>query len=165
MWPFSNRVVESQPPPAPDSWTIGTGERDGFPMIVRVANAYTDLAPIPTYDHHVIISIHVRSPQPNGFPSSEEGDDLQSLETTICGLLEADNHALFVLAVTNNGLRDLIFYTRNVESAKTRSERTLGVGTGFVVEFWIEPDASWEVYRSFCHQLTPISRPETGTST
>jgi hypothetical protein len=147
----------------PDDWILGQGERDGFPMFVRMANAYSCLAPVPAYDHHVIISIHLRNPRPNGFPSSEEAYDLDALEMNICRLLEADNESLCVLVVTNNGLRDLIFYTRNVESVKQRTEDTLAAGTGFVIEFGIEPDESWEFYQHFCRWLAPARQPGRGT--
>ena len=159
MWPFSRKSGESSRIPKPDDWSLGQGERDGFPMIVRMANAYRDLAPIPAYDHHLIISVHLRNPRPNGFPSSEEGDDLTALELNICRLLEADNDSLCVLVITNNGLRDLIFYTRNVEGVKQRAEDASSVFTGFKVEFAIEPDEGWEIYQHFSRWLkspTPL---------
>jgi hypothetical protein len=157
MWPFSRKTDESSRTLKPDSWSLAQGERDGFPMIVRMANAYRDLAPIPGYDHHLIISVHLRNPRPNGFPSSEEGDDLTALELSICRLLEADNDSLCVLVVTNNGLRDFIFYTRNVESATQRTEDFLATGTGFVVEFLIKCDEGWEIYQHFSRWLkSPI---------
>lgn len=113
----------------------------------------------------MIISIHLRNPRPNGFPSSEEGDDLAALELNICRLLETDNDSLCVLVVTNNGLRDLIFFTRNVERAKQRTESALSAGTGFVIEFWVEPDDGWEIYQHFSRWITPAISPETETAT
>ncbi len=150
MWPFPKGAGKSPRTPKPDDWSLAQGERDGFPMIVRMANAYRDLAPIPAYDHHLIVSVHLRNPRPNGFPSSEEGDDLQALEMNICRLLESENNSLCVLAITNNGLRDLIFYTRNVESVKQRIEDAGAVFRGFEVEFSIGPAEGWRIYLHFC---------------
>jgi hypothetical protein len=133
-------------------------------MIVRMANAYRGLAPLPAYDHRLIVSIHLRNPRPNGLPSSEEGDDLAALEMNICSQLETGNDFLCVLVVTNNGLRDLIFFTRNVEGARQRTESALSAFTGFVVEFWIEPDEGWEIYRHFSRWIRPAAPPETKTS-
>jgi Family of unknown function (DUF695) len=155
MWPFSKKMAESPRLTAPDDWSLAQGERDGFPMIVRMANAYRGLAPLPGYDHHVIISIQLRNPRPNGFPSSEEGDDLQALEENLCRVLETGNDTLCVLVVTNNGLRDLIFYTRNVESVQQRTEEAKSVYSGFEIEFWIEPDEGWDVYRHFSKWIKP----------
>jgi len=158
MWPFLKKSGQSPRSPRPDDWTLSRGERDGFPMIVRIANAYRGLAPVPGYDHHVIVSVHLRNPRPNGFPSSEEADDLKALEINICRLLESGNESLCVLVVTNNGLRDLIFYTRNVESVKQRTEDAKSVFFGFKSEFWIEPDERWEIYQHFCKWLAPAQQ-------
>ena len=160
MWPFSKKTGESPRAPEPNDWILGQGERDGFPMIVRMADAYRGLAPIPAYDHHLIISVHLRNPRPNGFPSSEEADDLDSLEMSISQLLEIDNESLCVLVITNNGLRDLIFYTRNVESVKQRTEDAVALFAGFIVEFSMEPDKHWTIYQHFSRWLAPTGTPK-----
>jgi hypothetical protein len=159
MWPFSKKTAEIPRAVAPDSWSLAQGERDGFPMIVRIANAYRGLAPLPGYDHHLIVSVHLRNPRPNGFPSSEEGDDLQALEENLCRLLETGNDSFCVLVITNNGLRDLIFYTRDVESVKRITEEANAIYEGFKVEFWIEPDAGWEIYEHFANWIKPGDGP------
>ena len=164
MWPFPRKAVESPRNPKPDDWSLAQGQRDGFPMIVRMANAYKGLAPIPAYDHHLIVSVHLRNPRPNGFPSTEEGDDLKAFEVNICRRLEANNDSLCVLVVTNSGLRDLIFYTRNLESADQLTKDFLAAGTGFVVEYLIEPDEGWNIYQHFCRWIVPATPPETKTS-
>jgi hypothetical protein len=155
MWPFK-RSKDSDPAlkvQRPDDWTLGQGERDGFPMIVRIANAYHGLAPLPQYEHHLIVSVRFRKPQSNGFPSSQEGDALESLEQNLYGLLEIDNDALCALVITNNGLRDFIYYTRNVEGTKNKLEHTRSIFKGFQVEFALEPARDWEIYKTFARML------------
>lgn len=143
---------------------MGQGVREGFPMFVRMANAFRELAPIPTYDHHLVISVRLRNPRPDGFPSPVEGEDLATLEMKVCGILEAGNDSICVLVVTNNGLRDFIFYTRDVAGAKRKTEEVLAVSNGYVAEFWIGPDEKWEVYQQCCHFLKPAQPLETRTS-
>jgi hypothetical protein len=161
MWPFSKKAGESTRASDPNDWILGQGERDGFPMIVRMADAYSGLAPIPAYDHHLIVSVHLRNPRPNGFPSSEEGDDLAALEMNFCRLLEIDNESLCVLVITNNGLRDFIFYTRDLDSVRQRTEDAKAMFNGFVVEFSIEPDKEWRIYQHFSRWLAPTSQSQT----
>lgn len=153
MWPFKSSEHNKKRAPSPDDWSIGQAERDGYPMIVRIANAFAGLAPIPDYNHHIIVSVHFRDRKPNGFPSSEEGDDLQNLEVGLCGELEAGNESLCVLVITNNGLRDFIFYTRDVEGARKRLDDNPQLYKGFVVEFAVEPARNWEIYQAFSRCL------------
>jgi hypothetical protein len=154
MWPFSSKTSAPPPTADPDDWTLGEGERDGFPMILRLDNQFKRRAPLPEYKHHVILSVHLRDPSPNGFPSTEEGDDLDALEENLCKELEAGKESVCVLVVTNNGLRDFIFYTRNAESAHERIKTVIAGGTGFVIEIAIEPDSEWYIYKHFCDSLT-----------
>lgn len=140
--------------PKPDDWILGQGERDGFPMIVRMANAFSGIAPIPGYDHHLIVSVGFRNRRENGFPSSEEADDLTALELNLGQLLEAENESRCVLVITNNGLRDFIFYTRNVDGVKQKLDGSAGIFKGFRVEIAIEPDSDWQIYQVFSRMLT-----------
>lgn len=153
MRPFKNSVSKPVREAKPADWTIAQGERDGFPMIVRIGNAFSGLAPVPGYDHHIIVSVHFRQRRPNGFPSSEEADDLTALELNLCGILEADNESHCVLVITNNGLRDFIFYTRNVDAMRKKLDENTPVFRGFEVEIAIEPAREWEIYKAFSRML------------
>jgi uncharacterized protein DUF695 len=164
MWPFSKKAVETQQPVGPDSRTLAHGERDGFPMIVRMADAYRGLAPLPRFDHHLITSVHLRNPRPDGFPSFDEGDDLAALEENLVRVLETGNDSLCVLVITNNKLRDFIFYTRDVESLKQRNKEAKTIYRGFKVEFWIEPDGDWRIYRHFANWIKPVNGPKKRSS-
>jgi hypothetical protein len=139
--------------PKPADWLLAQGERDGFPMIVRMAGAWTGLAPVPGYDHHVIVSVRYPHRRPNGLPSSEDTDRLESIETQLCGLLEAEQASHCVLVITNNGLRDFIFYTRDVEGVQRKLETAGPLFQGFAVELAIEPDDAWEIYAAFSRML------------
>jgi hypothetical protein len=160
MWPFKKDSAKSYREPQPNDWVLGQGTRDGFPMLVRMADCYTGLAPLPAYDHHVIVSVHFRNRQLNGFPSSEEGDDLESLERSLCHLLETGNDTLGVLVVTNNGLRDFIFYTRNVEEVRRKIDDSVSLFQGFVTEVMIEPDPGWDIFQAFCRMLGRNASPK-----
>lgn len=142
-----------------DQWLLARGERDGFPMIVRMAAAYRGKGSVSGYDHQVIISTTLRSPTPVGFPSTEEGDDLQRFEESLCAALEGDGESLCVLVITNNGLRDFIFYTRNPHGVKAKMDAALPGLKGFVFQIAVEPDKDWEIYSAFDNWLAPPTRP------
>lgn len=140
-----------------DQWLLARGERDGFPMIVRMAADYRGMGALPGYDHHIIIGAKLRAPTSTGFPSKEEGEDLQSFEETLCAAIEVDHESLCVLVITNKGIRVFIFYTRNPKGAKEKLDATLVALTGFEFSIAIEPDTGWEIYQAFNAILSPPS--------
>jgi Family of unknown function (DUF695) len=142
-----------------DQWLLARGERDGFPMIVRMAAAYRGMGALPGYDHHIIIAATLRSPTPAGFPSVEEGVDLQRFEKNLCSAIETDNESLCVLVITNRGIRDFVFYTRNPQGVKVKMDEALPALEGFEFNVAIKPDKDWQIYRAFDNWLIPPSKP------
>lgn len=141
-----------------NQWLLARGERDGFPMIVRMAAGYRGMSAHPGYDHHIIVGAKLRTPTSAGFPSTEEGDDLQRFEENLSAALEIDNESVCVLVVTNHGIRDFIFYTRDPYAAKARIDAALSGLQGFRFEVAIEPDREWEIYRAFDKRLAPLPK-------
>lgn len=141
--------------PNQDAWLLARGERDGFPMMVRMAAAYRGLGGLPGFEHHVIVGAALRSPTPAGFPSAEEGDDLQQFELNLVAALEVDRESVCVLVITNHGLRDFIFYTRDPRGAMKNLEAAAPKLKGFAFEVAVEPDEHWEIYRAFDNWLAP----------
>lgn len=142
-----------------DQWLLARGERDGFPMIIRMATGYRGIGALVGYDHHVIVGASLRKPTSLGFPSTEEGVDLQEFEQGLSSALETDRESLCVLVITNNGMRDFIFYTRNPMGAKEKLDAALPALKGFRFSVAIEPDADWEIYQAFDKMLSPPSMP------
>jgi uncharacterized protein DUF695 len=140
-------------------WLLARGERDGFPMIVRMAAAYRGVGALTGYGHHIIVGTTFRAPTPAGFPSSEEGDDLQQFEERLCAAMESNNESLCVLVITNRGLRDFIFYTRDADGAKSRLDMTLAQLSGFKSHVVVERDEEWEIYRAFDKWLGSATKP------
>ena len=142
-----------------DHWLLARGERDGFPMIVRMAAAYRGIGALPGYDHHIIVAAKLRSPTPTGFPSIEEGDDLQRFEENLGSAIEVDDDSRCVLVITNQGTRDFIFYTRDPNGVKAKLDAALPGLRGFEFSIAIEPDEGWDIYRTFDAWLVPYSKP------
>ena len=128
-------------------------------MLVRMAEAYRGGRGLAGYDHHVIVGVTLRNPTPAGFPSAAEGDDLERFELNLCQALEAEEESLCVLVVTNQGIRDLIFYTSNPGGATQRLESAAPTLMPYAYEVAIEPDAQWEIYQAFDSMFAPPPKP------
>ena len=142
-----------------DQWLLARGERYGFPMIVRMAAAFRGMGALPGYDHHIIIGTKLRAPTPDGFPSTEEGNDLQRFEETLSAAIEIDDESVCVLVITNEGFRDFIFYTRDAIGARAKLDAALPALRGFEFSIAIEPDKQWEIYQTFDNMVTAPSKP------
>jgi hypothetical protein len=141
--------LDQNHPVRADRWRLAQGIQNGLPTIVRFANAYEGLAPLPGWDNHVIVSVQLRNPRPNGAPSREEVEDLDAFEINLCRLFEAGHQSLCALVVTSNGLSRLIFYTQDPVEAKERLDLGLGELKGFQFNVAIEPARDWAIYRNF----------------
>lgn len=139
-------------------------QRNGFPLNVRMANAYRDLGRVPGYEHKIIIVVPLRDPQPSGMPADSEFDELKSVEVSLCGLLEAENESLCVLAITGCGTRDLIFYTRDPKQARKKIEAAKKIVTSHKIDAAVQPDRDWELYGFFSKAIAASTVPETKTS-
>ena len=106
----------------PNDWILAKWQRNGYPSVIRMATAYRGMGSVPGYEYRVIVVVELRDPQPSGMPEDSEYEDLKNAELAICGQLEAGNDSLCVLAITGCGTRDLIFYTRNADEARSRIE-------------------------------------------
>ena len=164
MWPFSQKAGEPPRTPKPDDWLLARMQRNGFPLNVRMANAYRDLGSVPGYKHKIIIVVPLRDPQPSGLPEDSEFDELKAVEISLCGVLEAENESLCVLAITGCGTRDLIFYTRNPKQARKKIETVKAIITSHKIDVAIQLDRDWELYGFFSKAIASSRSAETKTS-
>lgn len=132
-----------------DDWLIAQLQRNVYPLLVRMATAYRELGHVPGYEHKIVEVIPLQNPPPSGMPQGEEFDALKEVELSVCSMLEAENESLKVLAITGCGTRDLIFYTRNPDQARTKIKEARKLISSHKIDVAIEPDKNWEFYRFF----------------
>ena len=164
MWPLPMKAGESPLTPKPDDWCLARMQRNGFPLNVRMANAYRDLGRVPGYEHKIIIVVPLNDPQPSGLPEVSEFDELKAVEVSLCGVLEVENESLCVLAITGCGTRDLIFYTRNPKQARKKIETIKAIITSHRIDAAIQPDKDWELYGFFSKAIAASRSAEAKTS-
>lgn len=144
----------------PDDWSLARGERDGYPMILRIANAYLGCDGVPGYLHSIIVGTRLRQPTHLGLPSQSEADDLESFELNLCKALEAQSESLCVLVITNRGFRDFIFYTRDPQHARQKLLMATPELTSHQFQVAVQPDAGWELYRAVTRGMSAPSSSE-----
>jgi len=156
MWPFGRggRSVDVSTLDLDGHWANAKieNEKANRPGFVRWNEGLAPIAAHPAYAHEAVFSIRYQAVRENGLPASKE--ELQAadrIEDHIRGALEADRTSLLAVVLTRDGLRDLIFYTRDpdrviawFEQLKRRPHELT-----HPVELNIRPDVEWELFHAF----------------
>jgi hypothetical protein len=146
MWPFKKRALTVKELPVDGPWSVSEGKHNGNPMFVRTNVGYRGLPGVAGYDHQVGIAVPLNHPDPSGFPSPDEGEDLSAIEDMVCRLLDAENESLFVASITTSGMRELVYYTRDPKKVKLKFERVRDSISTHRIQLMIQLDKNWDVY-------------------
>jgi len=146
MWPFKKRALRAEDLPIDDAWSVSQGDYNGKPIVVRAITGYRKFGGVIGYAHQVGIAVPLNAPEPSGLPSSIEIGALDSIEDSICGLLETQRESLYVAAITSNGMREFVFYTRSPEQVKQKFEQLRRSINSHQIQLMIQQDKDWQVY-------------------
>ena len=85
----------------------------------------------------------------SGLPTKEDEDTLFRIEEEELGPLLSDRLAVQIAAVTKNGIKDLLFHTRDPQEFLRRAESFRDTYAQFRVGCEISPDPEWSQYEDF----------------
>lgn len=148
--------MASQIPDGP--WTLGQGECDGKPMLMRLNTGASPFVGDPRYGQRLDVAIPHRAPNPAGLPQPAEALEIGKLEDQLVAALTSGGAGAFVLAVTTGGVTELVFYVAEAAASVARVEelaRTLhgrelhGRELPHTLEHSLEHDPEWDVYLQF----------------
>ena len=94
-------------------------------------------------------TFHFEPMDESGLPSAENSRLLAELEEDAFVKLEADGLAIHVATALKDGVKDLLFYTRDAEEFLKRAEKYRYLHNQFDVECEISPDPDWKHYKDF----------------
>jgi len=135
--------------PSNDTWTLAAGTLNKKPVTVRRNKSASSLAGHADYKYRVTVTVAMVDAQPDGLPTGPESAYLEEIETAIAECLEAGRDALQVLAVTTDGVRDVIFHCRAPVQAEARLEQIRQRFPYRRITSSIEVDRTWRVFREF----------------
>ena len=130
-------LKEYQPKNSPQRWFF---RKNIAPIIAPKHRDYKSLA---------FLTFHYQPRDASGLPSVQDEEIFFQLEAAQLGVLEADGLSLQVAAVTKNGVKDFLFYTRDPHLFLQRAERFRAGYPQFQVECEIAPDPQWNQYEDF----------------
>jgi len=147
MWnPFLKKPLSADKLPVADKWQVAKGQRAGKPMILRTHEGYRDFRGVSGFEHQIGIAVPLRDADQHGLPRADEIKELDAIENAICNLLEPQNESLFVAAITCDGLREFVLYTRNPDAVRRKFKALENRMVTHKVFLKLQPDKDWHVY-------------------
>lgn len=95
------------------------------------------------------LPFHFEPKDETGLPSAGNSRLLAELEEDAFAELEADGLAIHVATALKDGVKDLLFYTRDAEEFLKKAEKYRYLHDQFDVECEISPDPDWKHYNDF----------------
>jgi hypothetical protein len=130
-------------------WSVGQGEFDDRPIIVRANTGAASRAGDSRYRHRLGVALPLREPDEHGFPQPEESAELDAIEVKLVPALTDKGTAVLVLVITTAGMREFVFYTSEPTSvAPTLRRIQKEVGT-HEIQHVLAEDPEWDVYNMF----------------
>ena len=132
-----------------DSWSVGTGEDNGKPLIFRIRNQAPSFAEKKAFPHLLAVCWQYESPNDQGMPSQEDAERMSELEDLLEPAFEGSRQAFLSVIVTGNGVREWQWYARNPDEVIKLVNATLSELEPFPVEFSFQDDPEWQGYLQF----------------
>lgn len=118
-------------------------------MFVRRNESAAGLAQHPEFRFRVGVAVPLTAANEHGLPGKEEMEQLDIIEDLLSTRLEADQQSLQVLAITTNGMRELVFYTRNPNLVQAAIDALRAEVTSHELQSYVQEDPKWTVFRQF----------------
>lgn len=146
---FSSKNPAGPTDAAPDSWTMVQGTHGGNLLLARVRTDLGALVGHAAYPFRIGVATPVHQLAANGMPTSGENATLLELERQLAAALEAERHAILVVALTTNGVKEWVFYATDPKAIQQRFEAFAPTVRTHRLQMVIEKDPGWVVYHQF----------------
>lgn len=149
MWPFKKQRDAQIVEPSNHKWSIGETTDNGQPFFIRFNTTAKDLCYKDAFPIRVGFAIPLRASSGLGLPEDDETDELRVIEHLICDLVYKKSSGILVLVLTNDGVREYIFYVEPNTDIKTIHEHLLSNVKTHEVQCMAVKDPDWDIYNEY----------------
>lgn len=126
------------------SFAVFQGQMDGRPLIAMIDTALREYNEKSTVPWFLSLSTPLTNPNPRGWPTPEDANDLNGWEDKVGEELSKETNLVFVGRVPWNGHRELLYYISHASSSAKRLQRLIDEGSTRPFTFRCERDDKWE---------------------
>ena len=122
-------------------WTGVSGTRDDDPFILRYV---TDLEPLPSYATLLRIVWIYSDSETGAMPDETDSEAMAEFENLLVERLEVDELAVLTAALTFDGARQWVWYTRDVSECGERLNSLPPTEEPYPIELDAQDDPEWK---------------------
>ena len=125
-----------------DLWSIGEGNADGFPIIVRARAALPAVPDREIYENLIIITWPYDSDE-SGMPAADTHEQMQRFEDSLEAAVETKGVGVQAASLTGNGSKEWRYYTYDADEFMSELNRALSGQPPFPVSIQMFLDSEW----------------------
>ena len=129
------------------NWFVVEDKIDDLPAFVRFRDTVESYISSGNYRRYLRVVWECEDADELGIPSESEWQQLEDFENSLCDVLGADYHAVLTFVMTNDGLRQWLFYTQDVQESSHRINQMPQKEERLPIELTTEEDPKWEEYK------------------
>ena len=144
-----------------DSWSVGTFDEDGKPLIVRVNNGLKQIAGKSEFVFRVGLAIPFLHSMEDGMPSGDEHQNIfWKIEDELFKFyaikdekyLNSDQRGLLCATLTGDGMKEFILYAKNDEINDLLNILKAKF-PGYLFSNYVELDKKWDGYKKIRYKF------------
>ena len=139
-----------------DRWSVAEGTLNRTTAIVRVRRGRpSHHGEMPT---RLQVFWKMTEAEEDGMPSEAESFRLERFEDRICSAIDHDGQSILMLALTSNGQREFVFYTKDPEEFLARLTAMPQEKERYPVRIQAHSDPEWSFWQGLRNQTAGADR-------
>lgn len=147
MCPLFKR--EKQEYPTESKWSVIQGIYQEHPILVRRNDSAKVLIGSHDYIYRLGFAIRLGNPDESGLPPNDEANILNQIEDELCAQFEKNQIAIEVLAISTNGMREFVFYSRDIQNVEQVFNKIRTSFTSHDIQSYHTEDKDCDLYKEF----------------
>lgn len=126
-----------------DTWTVGTADQDGLPLVIRVRSQMPEVAERQRHAHLVVVGWPYDGAD-TGLPTAEDTTLMQTFEDAVAAGIERGGTGIQVASLTGAGHKEWRYYAADAEAFVAALNASLDGHPTYPLEIEMFNDSEWQ---------------------
>ena len=129
-----------------DLWAMAEGEHNDQPLMIRFRSELRKVEDVSGYPDLLLVNWSYE-PDPHGLPSESAVEAIDDFEDLLLAALEHDYQTVLVCVITNDGSRQWVCYSSDIDEAVVRINAMPQKPQPYPIELLSDDDAEWAYFK------------------